>query len=683
MCGFSLSQDKVLKTLESLGLTQLDAQVYIFLGKRGPQKAVDIAKFLRMSKQTVYRAIKNLERKGIITATLEHPSRFSAVPFEKVLDLFVKAKTEEVHRIEQDKKGLLSDWQSIALVETGDQSPKFTVIEGRNFIYPRLKQMVEDTKSQLSIISTVPSLVRADQFGLLDAAFNHAAKTNTKFRFITELSAENFRAMKTLLEGMPKELGFEGRTPELGLGLISRMLIRDDAEVAFFVSQESDKTEIASDDLCLWTNSYAIINSFKALFEELWHNSTDIQNKITEIETGKPLPKTYLFTSAETANKKYNDMIRSASKEVTILTSSQGLIDIAKQDQLLAEWARKQTTVRIMAPITRDNLSDARQLLQCCRIKHVPIGYMETTTVDGTDLFQFKNPPFGTKQQGLQCFEKAFYSNDPEYVEKTKKMLDDIWRNAQDPPAMTFESPNEPNSYDSDILAENYPTRKRIGLKVVDIKPLAEKEVIAKIIHGKKIHVKNAEKDTHKIYSTAGSAIIHPPNYFNLPDLMLEMAQIESQSSLGAANVLTVYQWLNTPIGIGYAPVAYVLTNAKAFQASKRLYKDTPAGGNVHLVKEDELQIRVHGNTMFAGWTFPIPLLPRKCVLPPAYLTLEGYGKVHSVGYTMLTYYGAKSTVEKNYFDAFVTFMHPRSKYSGPGTDGFFCRDFIVTLQPP
>jgi sugar-specific transcriptional regulator TrmB len=681
-----LSQEKVLKTLESLGLTQPDAQVYIFLGKKGPQKAIDISKSLRVSKQTVYRAIKNLQSKGIITATLEHPSRFSAVPFERVLDLFVKAKTEEVHRIEQDKKGLLSDWQSIAIAEAGDQTPKFTVIEGRNFIYPRLKQMVEDTKSRLSIISTVPGLMRADQFGLLDAAFNHAAKTNAKFRFLTELSDENLRAMKMLLKRMPKKSSSEGRTPELGLRLISRMLIRDDAEVAFFVSQESDKTGRDADDLCLWTNSNTIVNSFKAVFEDLWHNSTDIQNKIAEIETGKPLPKTYVFANAETASKKYNETIRSASKEVTILTSSQGLIDMTKYDQLLADWARKQVAVRIMAPITRNNLSAVRQLLQSCQVKHVPVGYLGTTIVDETDLFQFKNPPFGTEQQGLQCFENAFYSNDFEYVEKTKKMLDDMWRNAQSPPAITFESPTEPYSYDMDILPENYPTRKMIDVRIVDIKRLTEKEVLSKIIHGKRLQKKDPVKDTDRVYATAGSAIIHPPSYFNLPDLMLEPMHIENISSLGVADVLTVYQWLNLEKGIGYAPVAVIMTNAKAFPGMKLMHAKDPAAENVHLVREDELQIRTHGNTMFTGWAVPIPLYPPKYVLPPACLTLEGYGRVNPVGYTMLSTSGPisiMSTIEKNYFEAFVTFIHPRSKYSGPGTDGFFCRDYIMTIYPP
>jgi len=39
--------------------------------------------------------------------------------------------------------------------------------------------------------------------------------------------------------------------------------------------------------------------------------------------------------------------------------------------------------------------------------------------------------------------------------------------------------------------------------------------------------------------------------------------------------------------------------------------------------------------------------------------------------------------VQSNYLNAFVTFMHPKSKYSGPGTDGLFFRDVVATTYSP
>jgi len=109
----------------------------------------------------------------------------------------------------------------------------------------------------------------------------------------------------------------------------------------------------------------------------------------------------------------------------------------------------------------------------------------------------------------------------------------------------------------------------------------------------------------------------------------------------------------------------------------------TPAGQNIRLVKKDEVQIRTHGNTLFAGWTKEIPLLSSKHILQPACILIEGYGQLKTDTYTMLYPSGHKIVVERNGCEAFVTFFHPKSKYSGPGTDGFFARDFVATTYPP
>ena len=142
-----MSHEKVLEALVSLGLTQWEAKVYIILAKRGPIRASEAAKALKISKQRLYPIVKSLQRKGIVDSTLEHPARFSAVPFEKMLDLFVKAKIEQTERIQQNMDVLLSDWQSIAIAKSDSPPAKFTVIEGRPYVYSKIQQMMQDTES--------------------------------------------------------------------------------------------------------------------------------------------------------------------------------------------------------------------------------------------------------------------------------------------------------------------------------------------------------------------------------------------------------------------------------------------------------------------------------------------------------------------------------------------------------
>jgi sugar-specific transcriptional regulator TrmB len=102
----------MLKTLESLGLKHLEAEVYVYLAQNCPQKARDLAEALETYKRQLYRSLRNLQRKGMIIASQDHPAFFSAVSFEKILDQFIKTNREEAQRIEEDKEQILSIWRS-------------------------------------------------------------------------------------------------------------------------------------------------------------------------------------------------------------------------------------------------------------------------------------------------------------------------------------------------------------------------------------------------------------------------------------------------------------------------------------------------------------------------------------------------------------------------------------------
>jgi hypothetical protein len=99
-------------------------------------------------------------------------------------------------------------------------------------------------------------------------------------------------------------------------------------------------------------------------------------------------------------------------------------------------------------------------------------------------------------------------------------------------------------------------------------------------------------------------------------------------------------------------------------------------------VNENELEVRVHGCTLFVGWTKPIQIDPVRAI-PPSCLLIEGYGKLKTSSYSVVIPSGYTLKTEGNHFDAFVTFLHQSSKYSGPGTEGAFGREVIMEFYPP
>jgi sugar-specific transcriptional regulator TrmB len=106
-----LSLERIIKILEGFGLKRTDAEVYIYLAKKGPLKAEKVAIALKLSRNKLHRSLKSLQNKGVITAIPEHPASYSAIAFEKALDLLVETNIEQAKAIKETKETLLSDWR--------------------------------------------------------------------------------------------------------------------------------------------------------------------------------------------------------------------------------------------------------------------------------------------------------------------------------------------------------------------------------------------------------------------------------------------------------------------------------------------------------------------------------------------------------------------------------------------
>jgi sugar-specific transcriptional regulator TrmB len=674
--GSRVDQEKLLKTLVNVGLTQLDAEVYLLLAKKGPIKARDATKALKLSKQRFYPIIKNLQRKGVVTATLEHPAMFSAVAFKKVLDLFVKSKMAEAQHVQKHKEDLLLDWQSVDLSKAESPSAKFAVIEGRNCIYSKIQQMIEETKSRLSFVTTVPSLARADVIGLFEAAFSHPLRSKIQFRFLTELSKQNVETMKKILKEKPKaSFNLEIKSPDLGLKLCPRMIIKDESETVFFLENRIDASAIEQDDVCLWTNCKSLVQSFSAMFEDLWHNSTDVENRFKEIATSKSSPRTVDEQDKTRVHTKYINAILAAEREIIMMTSPESLFNLWKNKNYSQKWVERGVSLKIMAPLSSKNFKAIRQLSQFIEVRHVPQSYLETTIVDGKHLFQFKES-YATegKYRKTEYFRDTFYTDDLEQVGKMANTMKDIWKNAHPSSSVTPQQ-TKPYGFMPPPLSSNHWKAVKNVIVSEEKSGIAEEDVINKMISSNK-----ALAGERLMFATAALAIVHPPDNFNLPDMMFQINQVDKQSIFGRGDSLLLYLWVETPEGYFFVPSGGLGDNPEGIAYRREIFfTESNAKQSYRLVKEDELQIRVYGNSLFCGWTVPIQLYPFKYVLPPACILVEGYGKVKTKAFSISLPSGFESAMEYNYFDAFVTFMHPSSKYSGPGTDGAFIRDLVTT----
>jgi predicted transcriptional regulator len=104
-----MSLERVIKALIGLGLTRSDAEVYVYLAKKGPQEVMDLAKALNYVNKKINASLKNLQTKGLVS---KDRTIFSALPFEEALDLLIKMEKEQAKAMRESKKELLTTWET-------------------------------------------------------------------------------------------------------------------------------------------------------------------------------------------------------------------------------------------------------------------------------------------------------------------------------------------------------------------------------------------------------------------------------------------------------------------------------------------------------------------------------------------------------------------------------------------
>ena len=261
------------------------------------------------------------------------------------------------------------------------------VITGKNKIFSKIRQILTETQQETSIILPASELIQAYQSDLFEITSNDSLKNHIKYNVLTELTDQNFDVFKSLLNRLPKT-GFNFRyiSPELGLNLSPCMVLKDGNEALVFITKHDEELRIEN-ETCLVTNCPQLVQSFKVVFDKLWHDVPNIE------QDGIPdkklrLFKIQTFETVEASNKKYEEILNSAEGEIIILTSSSGLIEIGTKSDLLKDCLKKGIHLKLMAPITTENSETVYEILKHFEVRHVPVTYLKTTIIDEKHLFQ-------------------------------------------------------------------------------------------------------------------------------------------------------------------------------------------------------------------------------------------------------------------------------------------------------
>ncbi len=103
----------MLNTLEGLGLSQTDSQIYVCLASEGPRNRKEIMATLSLGKHQLYHSLKQLLNKGLIYMSLSRPVTFYAVPLEQALNSLLEKENKQAENLERNRETILSYWRNL------------------------------------------------------------------------------------------------------------------------------------------------------------------------------------------------------------------------------------------------------------------------------------------------------------------------------------------------------------------------------------------------------------------------------------------------------------------------------------------------------------------------------------------------------------------------------------------
>ena len=264
MYDYRMSLEKLKDELSKFGLTANQSKVYIYLGKYGSKTAPEACRALKIPRTETYHLLTTLQNKGIVSATFQHPIRFSALPLDKAVWVLVNAEKERVKTLEKQEKNIVELWNGIPDFKTGPvetKEDKFQMLQGVNQINSKIHEMITKPSEEILILGSEKDFLRFYHSDFLEPLND----SRSEVKILTSCSEKTYyifdEADKTDIKLMP---------PDIKEDIC--FIIRDD-ELIFFMKNASQP---AQHSMAMWTDSSAMVQSMRLLFNSIWSNSKGI-----------------------------------------------------------------------------------------------------------------------------------------------------------------------------------------------------------------------------------------------------------------------------------------------------------------------------------------------------------------------------------------------------------------------
>jgi sugar-specific transcriptional regulator TrmB len=251
-------QEGSLQVLSSLGLTALEAKVYLTLVNTGETSAKTISKSSGVSQPDVYRVLSMLENHGLIERIIAIPSRFKATPIDEGIAILLQRRDNQSALLHKKATELVQKYKGKSGKTTGfEEGPaQFILVPGMHV--HKIRNAVESAQNSVLCFTSL-AMFRKVRF-ITEDVWKRGVKRNVKFQFLIGKPHDE----KVTLELDPVLQDNEKFETRFFHTSMPCMILIDKKEIFL-------RTEMNLEAPVLWSNNPFIVKIIEKYFETLWN----------------------------------------------------------------------------------------------------------------------------------------------------------------------------------------------------------------------------------------------------------------------------------------------------------------------------------------------------------------------------------------------------------------------------
>lgn len=257
------------QTLMDLGLTCLQAKIYLTLTQLETAGTKKISAASTVARQDIYRIIPSLQKLGLAEKIISDPIMYRAIPLKNGLALLLQQKTERYNELQQKAKSLSENFPENDTKLVFKDDAQFIMTYGKKLLFKNLEKIVSNAQTRLDVICRQEGIRLMLVYAL--PHMKKAIKRGVKIRILTDEAGRDLLLKnQTKLEKMiAPTFQFKYSADKLTVATS----IYDNKEVMIGVSSG----EIVPS---LWTNNPSVLSLAKIFFENAWGKSIPIKDKL-------------------------------------------------------------------------------------------------------------------------------------------------------------------------------------------------------------------------------------------------------------------------------------------------------------------------------------------------------------------------------------------------------------------